>query len=209
MDPSYWHKKWGAQDIGFHQPDGNPLLAAHLPDLDLSPGARIFLPLCGKTGDIAWLLSQGFRVVGAELSQEAIDQLFEELGTTPKITKVGRLFHYEAPNLDIFVGDIFHITPTILGQVDATYDRAALVALPEDMRLRYVPHMIEITRAAPQLLITFDYDQDTMSGPPFSVPEPWVRATYERTYKITQRAQVGLRLKGRTDAQELVFHLSA
>ena len=88
-------------------------------ELSLAKGSRLFLPLCGKTPDIGWLLSRGYRVAGAELSAVAIEQLFAELGVTSKITTVGSLDHYRAPQLDIFVGDIFTVTPELLGPVDA------------------------------------------------------------------------------------------
>ena len=78
---------------------------------------------------------------------------------------------YSADGIDIFAGDIFEITADVLGPVDAVYDRAALVALPEGMRRRYAAHLAGITAVAPQLLVTFEYDQAEMDGPPFSITE--------------------------------------
>ncbi len=84
----------------------------------------MFLPLCGKTLDIGWLLSNGYRVAGSELSKIALEQLFTELGVEPKISKMSEVDHYSANNIDIFAGDIFHLSHKILGSVNATYDRA-------------------------------------------------------------------------------------
>ena len=130
MQADYWHQRWANQDTPFHERDTNPLLLKHLASLSLPLGARLFLPLCGKTLDIRWLLSLGYRVAGAELSPLAIEQLFTGLGIEPEITPKGPIAHYHAPDLDLFVGDIFDLTRTMLGPIDAIYDRAALVALP-------------------------------------------------------------------------------
>ncbi|MBA53509.1 MAG: thiopurine S-methyltransferase [Pseudomonadales bacterium] len=209
MDPQFWHSKWQSNEIGFHMNEANPMLLAHFQRLQLQPGQRVFVPLCGKTLDIAWLLDQGFRVVGVELSILAIDQLFAELGVAPEVTEYEELIHYRAPNLDVFIGDLFLVSAALLGEVDAVYDRAALVALPADMRAEYTRHVVSITAAAPQLLITFDYDQSLLPGPPFCVNEAEVRRHYESSYKIQllESTAVAGNLKGVCPALELVMLL--
>lgn len=209
MDAQFWHDRWTSNEIGFHKSEANPLLVKYLGELSLSKGSRIFLPLCGKTLDIGWLLSRGFQVAGAELSGIAIQQLFAQLGVTPTITKVGALDHYHAPQLDIFVGDIFNVTPEMLGQVDAVYDRAALVALPPQMRARYTAHLASLTAQAPQLLISFEYDQQAMEGPPFSVTTAEIHQQYGPRYDITVLASLDVPggLKGRCPATERVHVL--
>ena len=209
MEPDFWHNKWKANEIGFHMNQANPMLLAHFQRLHLQPGQRVFVPLCGKTLDIAWLLDQGYSVVGAELSVLAIDQLFSNLDIAPEVTEYKELIHYRAPNLDIFIGDIFLLSAGLLGKVDAVYDRAALVALPADMRQSYTRHLVAITFAAPQLLITFDYDQARMPGPPFCVDAAEVRMHYESSYQIEllESAAVQGGLKGVCPAQELVMLL--
>ena len=211
MDPEFWHKKWEINEIGFHMSEANPMLRAHFHSLGLEQGQRVFVPLCGKTLDIAWLLDQGYAVVGAELSVLAIDQLFAELGIVPDVTEYEELLHYRAPNLDIFVGDVFLLSPGLLGEVDAVYDRAAMVALPGPMREQYSRHLVKITAAAPQLLITFDYDQACLPGPPFCLSESEVRRHYEGSYqvKLLESAPVQGGLKGICPAQELVMLLTA
>lgn len=133
MDPSFWHQRWEKNEIGFHESKANPLLIRHFHELTSAKGRRVFVPLCGKTLDISWLLSRGCRVAGVELSQLAIEQLFIDLGMQPEIATVGNVEQWSANNLDIFVGDIFAVSNNMLGPVDAVYDRAALVAFPEDM----------------------------------------------------------------------------
>ncbi len=211
MEASFWHQRWADNQIAFHMSEANPMLVAHFVSLGLQPGKRVFIPLCGKTLDIAWFLAKGFRVAGAELSELAIQQLFEELGVEPEITRVGNLRHYHAENIDIYVGDIFELTGATLGPVDAIYDRAALVALPDDMRKRYTAHLMSIAGKAPQLLISFEYDQSLMSGPPFSVGNDEVRQHYDDHYALTLLASQDIPggLKGICPAMENVWLLKS
>lgn len=209
MDADFWHQKWETNVIGFHESEANPLLVAYFKELSLATGSRVFVPLCGKTLDIAWLLSKGYRVAGIELSELAIEQLFAELGIEPEITDIGEIRHYSATDIDIFVGDIFELTRKMLGTIDAVFDRAALVALPENMRARYAKHLTDITANAPQLLITFEYDQKLMDGPPFSVREEAVSQNYKDSYDISllTRVDVVNGLKGSLAAKESVWLL--
>ena len=209
MEASFWHQKWERGDIGFHKSEANPLLEVHFEKLNLEKGARVLLPLCGKTLDIAWLLARGYRVVGVELSALAIKQLFEELGLEPEIVAIGASAHYSAKNIDIFVGDIFDMSAKYLGPVNAIYDRAALVALPADTRHKYAAHLTDLTEAAPQLLISYEYDQSRMDGPPFSVDEDEVMRLYGATYtlKPVERKNVVGGLKGKVVAAETVWLL--
>lgn len=185
MDTDFWLQRWRNNDIGFHQREANPLLTARFKNLRLQRGARVFVPLCGKTLDIPWLLSRGCRVAGVELSELAIEQLFAGLGVRPQVSEIGELKRYSATDIDIFVGDIFELSTEMLGPVDATYDRAALVALPEAMRKRYARHVVAITGQAPQFLLTFEYDQSQMKGPPFSVTGAEVGRLYKELYSLT------------------------
>ena len=209
MEADFWHTRWENAQIGFHEGEVNRMLAAHLDALSIAPGSRVFLPLCGKTRDIAWLLSKGYRVVGAELSEIAVQQLFDELPLVPKVTQAGPLKRYAAEGIDIFVGDIFDLTAKVLGPVDAVFDRAALVALPGEMRGRYTDHIATITKRAPQLLVTFEYDQSVMNGPPFSLTESEVRDRYGASYDITLLADAEVQggLKGVCPAQEKALRL--
>jgi len=111
------------------------------------------------------------------------------LGVSPEVDTpgdAGGLLRYRAPDVEIFVGDLFALPAVLLGPVDAVYDRAALVALPREMRARYVPHLIALTECAPQLLISYEYAQEAMKGPPFSVSDAEVRQRYRERYELTQ-----------------------
>lgn len=185
MEHSFWHDRWESGRIGFHEGEPNRLLVAHFHALGLADRSRIFLPLCGKTRDIAWLLSQGYRVAGAELSGMAIAQLFEELEVEPAVSDLGELKRYSAPEIDIFVGDVFALTSEMLGPVDAVFDRAAFVALPGDMRRAYAPHIANVSGKAPQLLITFEYDTSVLDGPPFSIQSDELEQRYGDSYELS------------------------
>jgi thiopurine S-methyltransferase len=209
MDAGFWLQKWEKNDIAFHESEANPVLVKYFKELFLAKESRVFLPLCGKTLDISWLLSNDYHVAGAELSELAITQLFAGLGLKPKISEVNKLKHYSEKNIDIFVGDIFNLSDNILGPVDAIYDRAALVALPDEVRHRYAVHLAKITNTAPQLLISYEYDQSLMEGPPFSVSNEEVKRQYKNIYRLSLLAATDVPggLKGKCAAQENVWLL--
>ena len=186
MDADFWKAKWEKGEIAFHEGEANPLLVKYFKELLLAKGSRVFVPLCGKTLDIAWLLSHGYRVAGAELSEIAVKELFAGLGVEPKISEVGRVSRYRAQSIDIFLGDLFHVTRDMLGPVDVIYDRAALVVLPKEMRDRYTEHLVEISDNAPQLVIAYEYDQRVIGGPPFPFSVADLTALFAEGYEIVE-----------------------
>jgi thiopurine S-methyltransferase len=185
MDAEFWRQKWQKNEIAFHASNANPLLVKHFNRLSLEKGSRVFLPLCGKTLDIAWLLSNGFRVAGAELVEMAILQLFDELRLKPEIREAGKLKRFSAENIDIFAGNIFDLSGKTLGPVDAVYDRAALVALPKEIRVRYTAHLLNLTLKKPQLVICYEYDQSRVEGPPFSITAEEINRHYRENYDLS------------------------
>lgn len=211
MEKEFWHRKWEKDEIAFHERRANPLLANHFSKLSLPEGSRVFVPLCGKTLDIHWLLDQGYRVAGVELSKIAVDQLFADLNMTPQVANEGALLHYSADRIDIFVGDLFALSTHMLGAVDAIYDRAALIALPAEQRKRYASHVTEISRNAAQLLVCLEYDQSLMQGPPFSVDDDEVNQQYAGSYRLTllEKAPIAGGFKGKIPATEPVWLLTA
>ncbi len=192
MNAEFWNERWRSNQIAFHEGEANSLLREHFRELALFPGERVLVPLCGKTRDIHWLLSVGQKVVGIELVESAVEQLFAELSLEPSISQAGPLKLYQAENLHVFAGDVFELSSASVGPVDAIYDRAALVALPDDVRPKYAGHLVEISGGAPQLLITFEYDQSRMQGPPFSVDREMLEDYYSEAYEIREVASVDL-----------------
>ncbi len=208
MKPEFWHDRWHRQQTGFHEPAVNPLLLRHFDALALGAGAHVFVPLCGKSLDIDWLLGRGLRVTGAELSPLAVTALFERLGRAPEIQHDGPVHCWRAGDLAVWVGDYFALPPHALGEVDAVYDRAALIAMPDSMRPAYATQMTRLAGDAQQLLVTLDYDQSGMEGPPFSVSGGELGRLYPRhaAERLSVNPIAG-GLKGRLAATEDVWLL--
>jgi thiopurine S-methyltransferase len=209
MNEQFWHDRWKSNQIAFHKAEANPLLVRNFPALKPQTDSIVFVPLCGKSRDLHWLAEQGYRVVGAELSRLAVEQFFEQLGETPRVSSVGSLQRYETERISIFQGSIFELTAEIIGPVDYVYDRGALVALPQEIRDRYAAHLRALTFAAEQLLICYEYDQACADGPPFSVTEHEVRRLYQDAYdlRLLEQEKVEGGLKGRCSAIESVWKL--
>jgi thiopurine S-methyltransferase len=209
MEPDFWQQRWERGEIGFHESEINSFLKTHFAKLNLAKGSRVFVPLCGKTRDFSWLLANGYRVAGAELSEIAITQLFNELGVEPQVARMEKLTHYSAKDIDIFGGDIFALGSSALGAIDAVYDRAALVALPARMREQYTAHLLDIAGAAPQLLVTYEYNQQLMDGPPFSVSADEVKRHYGAAYHLVpvESREVAGGMKGKVAATETAWIL--
>lgn len=211
MQAEYWLNRWQSNDIGFHEGNVNPSLDRYFTNLNLSVSSRVFVPLCGKTVDIHYLLNKGMYVVGVELSELAIRQLFIELAITPKVTQQGLLTAYQAEGICIWVGDVFALTADHVGHVDAIYDRGALVALPFAIRNQYAQHIITLSNAAPQLLVTCVYDQSQRSGTPYSVSATEVHSIYAKQYslKMLSCEKLSQGIKGVTPASIVVWLISS
>ena len=178
MKKDFWLERWQRAEIGFHQDEINQYLTHYWPSLDAAPGSTVFVPLCGKSRDMVWLRDQGHEVVGVEFSPVAVRAFFEENGLEPVISCREDFDQCEAGHIRILCGDFFDLTRDDLPDVKAVFDRASLVALPPEMREKYANHMLKILPHDTQiLLITFEYDQSRMSGPPFAV-------TREEVYKL-------------------------
>lgn len=179
MDADFWLAKWRKGETGFHQSSVHQALVRFWPSLKRVTGTRVLVPLCGKSLDMCWLRDVGFHVVGVELSPLAVDAFFEEHGLTPSMTHKGALRLYRAAGIELWCGDLFALRAADIGPVGAVYDRAALIALPADMRPRYVQQLRALTApGCPGLLISVDYPQAQMNGPPFSVTPDEIERLY-------------------------------
>lgn len=185
MQADFWHQRWSENQIGFHQAAPTPLLLKHWPSLGIAPGAQVFVPLAGKSLDMVWLASQGHRVLGVELSQLAVEQFFAEHDLRPDIhqTKYGR--HYVANGIELICGDAFALDAGALRDCAAVFDRAALIALPPELRLRYAHELYaRLPTGCRGLLVTIEYPQEEREGPPFSVQEDEVHALFANDWSI-------------------------
>jgi len=177
MNHAFWLDTWQAGRIGFHEGRPNSYLTRHG---DWLAGChRILVPLCGKSDDLTYLAGRGHDVVGVELVEDAVRQFFAEHDTTPVVTSRDGFSIYSAGAITILAGDFFVTTRALVGDIDGIYDRAALVALPPELRARYVPHLRALApHATRELLVSIEYPDGGYEGPPFSVAEAEVRAAY-------------------------------
>lgn len=190
MQPDFWHDRWRTAQIGFHRAAIDDNLIRYWPNLYLPKAARVLVPLCGKSLDLLWLRDQGHAVVGIELSDIALQSFFMENGVTARRRALPRFDLYEAEDLECYRGDLFELTPEQLEKVAAVYDRASLVSWAPERRDRYVDHMTALTGTGTQtLLVTLEYPQTDMKGPPFAVDSAEVHRLYSRHHSIRELAR--------------------
>jgi thiopurine S-methyltransferase len=164
---------------------------------------------------MAWLRGQGHSVLGVELSPLAAGDFFAGQGIAASVRRQGAFDVYEGEGVQILCGDFFALTGEDLAGVRAVYDRAALVALPGDLQARYARHLLDILpQRPPILLISFEYEQAEMDGPPFSTPGPAVEAVFGEAYRIelvsaqdVLDANPGLRARGVSRLAEKTYRL--
>lgn len=162
-----------------------PLLQKYWPTLALPAGCRVFVPLAGKSLDMLWLAERGHRVLGVELSALAVEQFFTENGLTPTVRESSYGTHHVAGNIELICGDAFALDTEALADCVGVYDRAALIALPPPMRERYAAELYaKLPAGCTGLLLTIEYAQSEMAGPPFSVEEAEVRRLYEADWQV-------------------------
>jgi thiopurine S-methyltransferase len=184
-DNKLWLQLWRERQTEFHQNAVNQLLARFWPSLNLARGSRVFVPLCGKSLDMIWLAEQGYEVVGVELSPLAVQAFFLENRLKPSRWRVGKFILWKHGRISILCGDYFSLTEGDLGNIDTVYDRAALTALPEDIRRHYVAHLRLITPKSSEvfLLTIEDAEEKETLKQAFGVGEE-IRTLYSAGFEI-------------------------
>jgi len=195
MDSNFWLARWQDNKIGFHQQEFNQHLVSFWHELGVDSGNTVFVPLCGKSQDLLWLYQQGYCVIGIEFSELAVKAYFEENKLPFSRSSLVQAEDQSASPISIWksetttllCGDFFALKPTDLGSVHAVYDRAALIALPTEMRQRYVQHFKSLFENDLRvLLVTLEYPQEEMQGPPFSVEESEVLDLYSQFLNVNK-----------------------
>lgn len=185
MKNEFWHERWEKNEIGFHQNEINPYLIRFFPKIQMASGSKIFVPLCGKSQDMIWLQSQGLMVTGVEVSPLAIETFFKENDLRADRTSNGKLVRWSSGNIEILCGDFFDLNPSDLNRVVNIYDRASLIALRPEMRQRYSSHLISLLQdEVNMLLVTLEYPQKEMQGPPFAVKNEEIKMLYGKYFEI-------------------------
>ena len=185
MHSEFWHERWEQNQIGFHEEEINSHLQNFWGTLNIPSNSKIFVPLCGKSRDMLWLLSQGYQVLGVELSPLAVKNFFSENNLEALVTDYGVFQRWETDDLCIYLGNFFDLSSEDLADCKAIYDRASLIALPPEMREQYAQHLNTIVPTiSDRLLVTLEYAQKDMQGPPFSVSENEVRILFGGEFNI-------------------------
>jgi len=197
MEKEFWLGKWERHEIGFHQPEYNPFLVKKWQEFTHKyPMAKtsVFVPLCGKSLDMLFLVEQGYKVIGVELSAIACEEFFSENNIDYTIEKLENFTLYNSENISLYCGDMFNMHTEMLKDVGYVYDRASLIALPHEMRLRYVDFMESNLIGAKVFLVVLDFD-NTEVGPPHSITEGMVESYFSNHYKISSIAEVNIPLE--------------
>jgi thiopurine S-methyltransferase len=185
MQSDFWHDRWQRNQIGFHQDTVSPMLAAHWEATGVSRDARVFVPLAGKSLDMAWLAARGHSILGVELSPIAVRDFFASQQLVPEVRATAYGQHHAAGPYELIVGDAFALDAEALADYQGVYDRAALIALPPGMRSAYLHDLYAALPAGCRgLLVTLEYPQAQKDGPPFSVDEAEVRAGLQQYWQV-------------------------
>lgn len=215
MDHTFWKNKWQNNEIGFHLPEVNAHLINHAKHLDIKKGNTIFMPLCGKSHDIIWFKKQDCQVKGIEISPIAVSDFFEESNLEFDKHPIHYGEKYHSASIEIILGNFFDLPHDYFQDIDIVYDRAALIALPKSMRKEYAAHLItHLPNQAKILLITLQYPQHQMKGPPFSVEEEEIEQYFKTRFSIQKLDQLDIlvnephfRKKGLSYLSESVYFL--
>lgn len=212
MDADFWHERWKRREIGFHRDSVHWGLPRHWADIAGEEARKVLAPLCGKSLDLHWLAERGHAVTGLEISGQAIAEFFEEAGISPARTPAGAATRWSAGPYRLIEGDFFEWRAA--EPFPLFYDRAALVALPPSMRPRYLAHLHrQLAPGARGLLITLEYEQSQMKGPPFAVPESELAEAPGYGFTLLERRDVleqhpGFAERGLTSLHECAWIVS-
>ena len=184
MDHTFWHNRWENNQIGFHLDQPNPYLIDYA-SLIATKDNNVFVPLCGKTLDMVWLSQQGWGVTGVEISEIAITGFFVENNMPFEKHGKGLLPVYSSNSVKLFHGDFFNLKTHHLNRCCSFFDRAALIAMPKSMRIKYASHFASIMPAKSKgLLVTVTYIPTQSEHPPFSVSQEEVLELYSRYFTV-------------------------
>jgi thiopurine S-methyltransferase len=223
MENHYWQGRWARGETGWHQKIVESALVAQFSSLKPT---RVLVPLCGKSMDMTWLASRGHEVIGVELSEIACEAYFEEnkipFQKRPSGAQGSEFTVYQGGNVTLFNGNFFNLKATQLGTIGAVYDRAALIALPPNLRVQYAAKVTQlIHHCGPQggtpgtegsfrfLQVVLERTPPDTQGPPFSVSNQELEAHYGRYFEITllHREAVDMGDSSAARTEECVYDL--
>ena len=176
---NHWKSRWQEDRIGFHLNEVNHYLMRFSDQLLHHNPDRVFVPLCGKTLDLYWLKTKTKKVIGVELVSKAVLDFFAENNIDYLSQHDETLQKFSSKSIDIYLGDFFDLDPEQTSSFKAIYDRASIVAIEKLERKKYVDHLISFLEQTGRiLLITIEYNQNQMEGPPYSVPAEEIESLF-------------------------------
>lgn len=211
---SEWAGYWAAGRTGFHRSAIHPMLERFFGDVLDSADSRVLVPLCGKTLDLPWLEERASEVVGCEWVAQAISEFFAEQQRIANVQYMGAHRVHKSERLSMVEGDFLTLSSDQVGLFDLCWDRAAMIALPPETRMRYVPHLVSLMKPnARVLLVTYNADKPANSGPPYPVVPSEVEKAYApfgtvellESIHHTPETDERLRAKGLAWVREDVF----
>lgn len=185
MELSYWQARWHNDKTGWHMQQVYPHLKTYWQRLQLEEGDTVLVPLCGKSLDLKWLAEQKYNVIGIEVSEKAVHHFFQEHQMPFQKSYTASVTVYRSENLTIWAGNFFKLKPANFPEIDAIYDKAALIALPKKQRKQYAGRILAFCNPETQMLLnTFEYEQSEMNGPPFAVLRKELEQLYGHRFAI-------------------------
>ncbi len=198
MKAEFWHDRWQHNQIGFHNSEVHPLLLRFWSTLELSKDARVLVPLAGKSLDVCWLLAQGHAVTAVELNKLAVEAFFTEQQWPATITHRAQHIVFQHEALEFLVGDLFALENENLMDFDGVYDRAALIALPPEMRAGYVKTISALLKpGAKYLLVSLEYPAGMLNGPPFAIDGQEIARLFHGNFSVHFHSKHPSDVKGR------------
>ncbi len=188
MDKKYWLNRWEVGNIPFNQLTPHRFLIKHFKTLDLQSQEKVFVPLCGKSVDMTWLMQQNQRVIGVEISPIAISDFLKENKLDITQLKDNSFQIYQNASCTLYHGDLFDLTSQHLSEIKAVYDRGSLTALPpKTLRSQYINWLkTVIPLNSKMLLIVFEHGAPDVAEPPFSTPYEDVKLFFNSHFSVTQ-----------------------
>lgn len=192
MNKVFWNNKWENNEIGFHQNNVTPLLKKYLHYfLDKNSIKKsCLLPLCGKTFDLIYLSEFFKEVTGVELIKKAIEDFYIENNLEMRT----RNSSISSKNIEIFNEDFFSFNKSENKKYSYIFDRASLIAISPVSREKYVQSIKRsMSTNCKIFLITIEYKQDQIEGPPFSLSDDDVKSLFKdfKLEKLCRESVIG------------------